>query len=154
MRSLLLFIVLLYYTLPSFAQEAETETYLIVRIQRQNNKSNPYFTIEADLHNDHALTLYELVTFDKNLFVPKKGIHFYYNRPDSAEQYYNYFKSESEALDFIGKQQWVLVTVLSEVFSEKRTEGYAPNDRPYALVNSRPVYYFRKKVTPLGWMDQ
>ncbi|HEY1114241.1 MAG TPA: hypothetical protein VGE66_11800 [Chitinophagaceae bacterium] len=154
MRSLLLFVVLLFCTLPLFAQEEEVETYLIVRIQRQNNKSNPYFTIEADLHNDHALALYELMPFDKTLFVPKKGIHFYYNRPDSAEQYYNYFKSESEALDFIGKQQWGLVTVLSEVSTDKRSDGFAPNDRIYTMVSSRPVYYFRKKVAPLDVITQ
>lgn len=147
MRPLLLLVVLLFMAAPSFAQEEERETYLIVRIERQNDRTNPYFTIGADLHNDNALGLYELVPFNKNLFVPKKGIHFYYNRPDSATQYYNYFKSESEALDFIGRQQWQLVTVLSEISSGYDRVGLSGDT--FTTVSSRPVYYFRKKVMPL-----
>lgn len=153
-RTILLFAALFLFTLPSFGQEEETETYLIVRIELQNVKGNSYYTINAEPFNNHALAIYDLVPFPRNLFIPNKAISFYYNRPDTLTKYYNYFKSETEALDFMGSAQWQLVTVLSELKSEKKAEGYGSDERPYSMVSSRPVYYFRKKVAPMAELVQ
>lgn len=130
------------------------ETYLIVRIQRQNEKGNPYYNIDAEPFNNNALDIYNLVPFQKNFFVPNKAISFYYNRPDTVTKYYNYFKSETEALDFMGSQNWQLVTVLSELSSGYKTAGVEINGPPYTTISSRPVYYFRKKVVPLERLGQ
>lgn len=154
MRSLLLLLFFLPLACNSFAQDNEVETYLIIRIKRLNDKANPYYTIDAEPFNNNALDIYELVPFVKNYFVPKKGISFYYNRPDTLTQYYNYFKSETEALDFMGSKQWQLVTVLSELSSDLSTSLIGATTTPYTSINSRPVYYFRKKVVPLESLGQ
>ena len=151
---MLLLFFLSSFAVSSFAQDTEVESYLIVRVKRQGDKNNPYYTIEAEPFNNNALDIYELVSFNKNLFVPKKGVSFYYNRPDTLTRYYNYFKSETEALDFMGSQRWQLVTVLSEISSGYRTAGVETNGPPYTTIESRPVYYFRKKVIPLESLTQ
>jgi hypothetical protein len=155
LKGLLVIICFLALGAPSFAQDIPSlgqaeprETYLIVRIQKQDGKQVDkfYYTIEAEPFNDYALDLYNLEPFKKNYFVPKAGVAFYYNRPDSATLYYNYFKSETEALDFMGKQNWRLVTVLNEISSGYKTAGIDIDGPPYTTVSSRPVYYFRKTV--------
>jgi hypothetical protein len=153
-RTLLLLFFFWTLAFSSLAQDTEVETYLIIRIKRQNDKTNPYYTIDAEPFNNNALGIYELVPFNKNYFVPKKGVSFYYNRPDTVTQYYNYFKSETEALDFMGNQRWTLVTVLSEISSGYRTAGVDINGPPYTTISSQPVYYFRKKVIPLEALGQ
>jgi hypothetical protein len=156
-RPLLLLLFLLSFASSSFAQGTEVETYLVVRIklknERMTDKGDAYYSINAEPFNNNALDIYQLVPFHKNFFVPNKAISFYYNRPDTVTKYYNYFKSESEALDFIGTKNWQLVTVLSEITSaETNSNVQAPGT--YTSIKTQPVYYFRKKVVLLESLGQ
>lgn len=157
MRPILLLVFFLLFSVSTFAQAEEVETYLIIRIKRQNErpneKGNAYYTIDAEPFNNNALDIYELVPFHKNFFVPNKSISFYYNRPDTVTKYYNYFKSESEALDFIGSKNWQLVTVLSEIASVE-TNSNVLTSGTYTSVKTLPVYYFRKRVVLLETLGQ
>lgn len=153
MRQILLLLFLLPFVSTSFAQAEEVETYLIIRIKKENEKANAYYTIAAEPFNNNALDIYELVPFHKNFFVPNKAISFYYNRPDTVTKYYNYFKSETEALDFIGTKNWQLVTVLSEIASAAANSNVLESGTS-TTVKTQPVYYFRKKVVLLETLGQ
>lgn len=148
MRIVLFVLLSLFIVAPSFGQVETVETYLIVRIKKQDNRrpENIYYTIEAEPHNVNALDIYDLVPFNREYFVKKPGVEFYNNHPDTATLYYNYFKSETEALDFIGSQKWQLVTVVPEISSGYRESG----NMPFTTISSQLLYYFRKTVIPLS----
>ena len=130
----------------SFGQEAATESFLILRLGHQYDRTNKknYVFIAAEPYNPNAKGLYDLVPYSDKPSENGMPASFYYQKTDSLTLFYNYFRNQTEALLFLSEQQWQLFSIISEVESGYNTERAGDVYMPYTTVTSRPVYYYRK----------
>lgn len=129
---LLLFTICLAAT--ALAQNKKT-VYLVMEINRAYDADldKHYFKIDAEAENPNAQCLYNLVAYKPKL---KKagGPGFYFSHTDTAMVFFNYFRNESEAIQFVEAQAWQL---------------YSINNRVYTLFHetvSSNYYYFKKEL--------
>src|SRR5438105_11958045 len=148
MKLLSIFLSILFSCISCLGQTHEKESYLILRLNEkydQTNK-NSYFYISADSYNDYAKEIYDLVPFNKEPYENNSGISFFFKKTDSSDFFYNYFRSQTEALKFLSRKQWQLLSVISEINSGYEKERVGENYVSYTTVSSRPIYYFIKIV--------
>lgn len=123
-------IVLLFVTCNSFAQLPQKFSYLVVNINKSQDKveNRDYYVIDAEQDNANAASIYALARYSNK--AAKK------NEADTSSQPYNYFKSIGEALNFLDRQGWQLLSVYNHIYTNV-----------YERVRSEPVYYLRKEIT-------
>lgn len=93
-----------------------------------------FFRIDAEADNPNAKSLYNLVAYKPKL--KKAGVAgFYFSHTDTATVFFNYFRNESEAVQFVETQGWQLFTINNQVYSYSagNTESYTK-------------YYFKKEL--------
>ena len=148
MKSLPVLLGILFTCISSPGQTQEKESYLILRLNEKYDRTNKnsYFYISADPYNDYAKEIYDLVRFNQEPHFNHSGISFYFQRTDSSIFFYNYFRSQTEALKFLSQKQWQLFSVVSEINSAYDTYLVGDHYSPYTTVSSRVVYYFRRIV--------
>jgi len=148
MKPFLFFLGILFSCISSFGQTHEKESYLILRLNGKYDRKNKnvYFYIAADPYNDYAKEIYDLVPFHDEPYIINSGISFYFKKTDSSAFFYNYFRSQTEALKFISQNQWQLFSVIPEINSGYDKERVGDNYALYTTVSSSPVYYFRRII--------
>jgi hypothetical protein len=148
MKSLYILLLSCIIFIGSLAQAQEKESYLIVRMVAKHDRTNKadYFIIAADLYNDHAKDIYNLAPFHDEAYTNISDISFFFNRTKSSVFFYNYFRSQTEALEFLSQRHWQLVSVISEINSGYEREKSGDAYVPYTTVSSKPIYYFKKTL--------
>ncbi len=147
-KLLLISLFILSGTLKSFCQTNDAFTYLIVNINTKYDHPNSkyYALINAERANKYAAKIYSLKAYDGGKNAVNSGAVFFVGLTDSTQAIYNYFQNASEALQFLADDNWVLITVISEVNSSYQNENGPNGLVPITTVSSRPVYYFKKQI--------
>ena len=143
----MLTILFLYSTLFCFAQEKALNNYLLVRIiiDYDKNTAKNFCTINAEGGNEAAKIFYLLKKYNLKKNAVNTEAYFYYNHADTATNFYNFFTSPTEALNFIADNGWTLLSIYTETFSgSDLVKNGAGNDFPITTVSSRPVFCFKK----------
>lgn len=132
------------------AQSVNAYTYLVLRITNayDNNLKKNYSFINADGGCAEAAAIYALKPYRPQKGALNEGAVFYAQRQGNADTLFNHFSNTTEALHFITKQGWELVTVIPEIGSgsDKVLGGDGLTYVPITTVYSAPVYYFKKMV--------
>jgi len=144
--SLILFSIITSST-ACIGQEKTQLNYLLIRIGADYdfaNKRNAFF-IMPEMGCDAAKNIYSLKKYDfKKNAVNTDGV-FYYNQKNTTTNLYNYFLSNTEALNFLSYCGWTLLTPYIELFSgyDNQKNG-AGEIIPITTVSSRPVFVLKK----------
>lgn len=146
MRLFATILLLLYISAPANSQQNKKVSYLVVRIAKEyDNINNRQFVfLKPDSDNVYAQPIYKLVVYNPRKWQDNIPAYFYYNKPDSSQFLYNYFRNENEALQFIGQFGWELTAVNNEIYSEGDQQIIGGSLQAYTKVISTPVYYFRR----------
>lgn len=129
----------------------ERNDYLLVRIEGvyDNTAQKTVFIINAEGGSDAASNIYALkkYNFKKGAINPPGG--FYYDLKEASDSVYNYFLTPTEALNFLSKKGWVLLSVYTEAFSGYNNQTTSTGEIvPVTTVSSRPVFCLRRTVRP------
>ena len=131
----------------SYGQENGITNFLLVRIDAQLdvNGKNYYYVINADGGCEAARHIYALIKYDNKKTAVNNEALFYNKEKDTVNNLYNYFISQTEALNFLSRTGWTLFTIYTEVFSgyDNQRNG-AGEIVPITTVSSRPVFCFKK----------
>lgn len=121
--------------------------YLLVRYIQQYDNTNQkyYFTLNPEEGCDSAKTVYILLKYDNKRNAVNKDGQFYHATKDSSGGLYNYFLTQTEGLNYMRKNGWILHSIFTETFSgyDNQTTG-AGQIVPVTTVSSRPVFCFMK----------
>jgi hypothetical protein len=133
------------------AQLGNAYTYLVLRITNvyDNNLKKNYSFINADGGCAEAATIYALKPYRPQKGALNEGASFYTQSKGNADTLFNYFSNTTEALHFLTKQGWELVTVIPEIGSgsDKVLGGDGLTYVPITTVYSGAVYYFKKMAS-------
>ena len=143
----MLTILFLYSTLFCFAQEKALNNYLLVRIiiDYDKNTAKNFCTINAEGGNEAAKKFYLLKKYNLKKNAVNTEAYFYYNHADTATNFYNFFTSPTEALNFIADNGWTLITIYTDIYSSYNNEKNGNGDTvPVTTVGSIPVFCFKK----------
>ncbi len=146
---LILFLLIISSSL--LAQKQEASTYLVVRLPYtyDANNKNYFFKIQSDWGAPNAQEIYNLKEYANQKGAVNNLACTYYNKTDTCTQFYNYFVNTSDALNFLAKNGWQVVSVYSEIFSDYKNERGPDGLMPITTVSSSPVYVIRKNSTPI-----
>lgn len=138
--SILLFVLMVYIS--SSAQNIQKETFLVVKAVRTFDTRNQQYCYflqpSGSILPDDVKTL---VSYDRKQFYHEKtGIDFYFLRSDTSKQFFNYFRSQEEILQYLTARRWGLMTIISEISSE-----YDRVYNAYAIASS-PVFYMKRHI--------
>ena len=130
MKSILLLLGLVSIYTHAYTQTKQKYSYLIVSFgydyDKQNQKS--YLIIKAEPGNPDAQKIYKLILYKLDKKTINPGGIFFAKRSDSDTAIYNYFQNATEALLFLSNDGWELVSVISQVISDYKTESRAGRD--------------------------
>lgn len=138
---ILLATIALLYQLGGFAQSGTGEKkYLLLRIGYDFDKPNQrsFYKIIPDGWGEKAHEIYNLCEYNPRKNVENRKAVFYFERADTNKLYYNYFRSPTEALNYLAAQNWSITAVFPD-----NSDNNA--DQPNTWV-SRQVFCFQKKM--------
>ena len=139
MKQILLFATSFCFCFVTFSQSSKT-AYLSLMVDGMDG----YYKINADTGSLYAKEIYNLIEYKKK---GTNGEAIYYSKDkNDAKPYYNYFSTKTEALQFLADNNWQLVTVSNEVYSDYTYERFDGKLLPVTRVLSRPIYYFKKGI--------
>lgn len=140
------FLIFLLISCNAHSQQKDTNSYLLIRITGlyDYTAERNFYTIIAEGGCDDAKEIYALKKFNDKKTALNTENSFYYNHSDTIKNYYNYFLTSTEALNFISKKQWVLVSIYSETFSGSDLVRSGNDYVPLTTVSSRPVFCFKR----------
>jgi hypothetical protein len=142
----IVFIILPFIALTCFAQQKATNAYLLARftVAYDNTAKRDFYAINAESGCDEAKEIYGL----KKFYTQKNTINedgaYYYKNPDTTSNYYNYFLSPTEALNYMAKKGWMLTFGYTETFSGAEQVLSEGKYLPITTISSRPVFCFKK----------
>lgn len=141
--------LLLTFTLFCFAQEKALNNYLLIRIALEHdiykNSARNFWIIQAEVGNEAANVFYSLKKYNLKKNAVNTEAYFYYNHADTATNFYNFFTSPTEALNFIADNGWTLITIYTDIYSSYNNEKNGNGDTvPVTTVGSIPVFCFKK----------
>ena len=145
-RTLLIFFLFAVKQIP--AQDTKPAEHLVVYINPGWNKEKKvnFFTINADAGVPSAVDLYNLKSVRELLpdendpdYTKKKKQRFSAINADSIV--YNYFETESAALNYVLSKKWKLFSAFPQIFSES---GGAGTENNYTNTYSKTKYIFYK----------
>jgi hypothetical protein len=147
-----LFLLLLFLSHGLIAQHQDSaSTYLVLRLpyKYDANKKHYFFTIQTDWGAPNAQEIYTLKDYANEKGATNNLACTYYNRTDTCTQYYNYFVNSSDALNFLARHGWSVISVYAEILSDYTYERGPDGSMPITTVSSKPVYLIRKTLTPI-----
>ena len=147
MKNLFPLIVLSIVTCESFSQESNFSEVLVVYIHSGWNKEKKvtFYTINPDAGVASAVDLYQLKSLrellpadeDQDYYTIKKERFRTINKDSIV---YNYFESESAALNFIISKKWRLFSVAPHITSKEEQKDAIYYSNTYSI----PKYIFVK----------
>ena len=150
MKQLLLIIFLAATSTTSLGQYPKANTYLVIRFQEtlnyNNERNDPFYFIVPEGGNPNAAEIYRLISYKSGPFDENTGGSFFYGEIDTSARYYNYFNTHTAGMEYLAKREWQLVTVISEIYTQLKSESADGRYYPVPVVLSRPVYYFKKEI--------
>jgi hypothetical protein len=136
--------LLILISITGICQSAKN-TYIIIRMPFTYYRptDNLFCSIDIEPGNPYAKRIYDLITFKAGKNEVNEKANFFHLRNDTTTVYYNYFRNRTEALYYLSEQGWELITVGNDTKSTKQLEsiGY-----PYTVIETYPVFYFKKAV--------
>lgn len=146
MKFFLLAALFAFYTFPGFSQQ-KTIKYLTVWFERKvDYQADQYYHFMlAEVGNYYPPEIFNLVIYKSERDLKNKDVFFYHNQNDTAKYFYNYFSNPTAALEYLGKNGWQLVSVMSQVTSGRDHEYSNDMKIPVATVSSYPKYFLKKE---------
>ena len=134
--------ILLSYNLICHAQTKSPANYILVRfdLAYDNPNDRSYFIINPERGGTGLpKEIYSLIKYDNKKKAINTGGVFYPAQNDTSALY-NYFYSTTEALNYLSKNGWELLTIYTEISSghDDRSTG------TITTISSRLIFCFKK----------
>lgn len=142
------FLLLLFFAIAAncYSQSSKVDKYLLVRLNTDYDVTTKktFTSIIAEGGCDSAIVFYLLKKFNTAKNAVNTEASYYYLNGDTATVLYNYFQTNTEALNFIAKKGWTLISTYIDIWSGYNTERGDTGLMPVTTVASRPVFCFKK----------
>ena len=102
------------------------------------------FIINAESGCEAAKNIYSLKKYNFKKNAHNDGGSFYIDHNDTTNNFYNYFFSTTEALNFIAHNGFELISTYVEIFSGYDTQKGTTGDFPITTLSSGSVFCFKK----------
>jgi len=130
-----LLVACFFLTEAGLSQQNHRMTYITITLEQSKGEltKKPFLKIVEGTGNQFAWDIISLVNYDEwnNTIYTDM---FYNGYLDSTKKYYNYFEKPADAFQFLADNNWELIAVYKDSYSDGQT------------VYSHPVYYFKKEI--------
>ncbi len=143
----LLSCILCFVSFSCIGQDKTTKNYLAIRIEKETDfrSDREVFYINAEQGCRAAKTIYDLKKYNFKKSAENSNASFFYYQEDTEKEFYNYFLSHTEILNFMAQNGWILIIINNEIISNAIIErNISGLETPVAKISSIPIYYFEK----------